>query len=222
LVRARSALVVRAGNGREGAERLQRWQRNLREVRDELRAAGPGAWLGRARASFFARRRLVCFRWSARARPAAAVSARVRLQAYADLQQGPPSPARRARLVEALARFSDGEVLYTLPGGCVGWRARESSGALAKALAAAGLGATELVVVEGGTPAERAECLARMLREAECAPEEVLACLAPGGAEEQARLGELGLLPVGRAHWQRFLGRDPGWRVELLGEVPRP
>lgn len=225
---ARAGLRTRAwlaagtpGAGLERAERLERWQRGLSEARATLSHGGARALAAHLARRTFERRTLACFTRAPEApAPPATAGERVRVQAFTDLAAGTngSAPARRARLVEALERFADGEVLYTVPGAegprGLGWRAAAPAGALAEALAAQGWLASgdELHVLVGDDAAALADCLARML--AESTPGAgVTLCLAPPDAAGRAALAALGFRARGRLGARRWLGRAPAWRV---------
>ncbi|HEX6882611.1 MAG TPA: GNAT family N-acetyltransferase [Planctomycetota bacterium] len=227
-LRARTWLAAGAGGeGLARAERLERWQRGLSGARAALAHGEAGALLAGLSARAFERRTLECFTRAPQAPPPpAGAGTRARLQAFADLTvgaNGHASPARRARLAAALARFSDGEVLYTVPVAqelaCLGWRAPAPSGDLAEALTAAGWLAqgSELLIVErrverlAGEPEALAECVAAMLAGREVAAAGATLCLEPPTPDERAALAALGFQSRGRLRRRRVLGRAPVW-----------
>jgi len=227
----RARRVLRGPLGTElglNPERLQRLQRGLREVRGELARRRIGGLARRAAGFLLERRTLTCF-----APPSAplAVTAgtAVRVQAWEELsalEEPGPYPSRRVLLSEALERFSDGGILYSVHGSGglarLAWRLPAPKGELAEALARAGWlpAGGELVRLPPALDARAAShplpaLLARALAEG-AAP--ALVALEDCPADETKLLTSLGFRRLGRARLRRILRALPSWQLEPTGD----
>lgn len=205
-------------------ERLQRLQRGLREVRGELARRRLGGLARRAAGFLLERRTLTCFAPPAGGLAPASATV-VRVQAWEELSalEAPGRYAsRRVLLSEALERFSDGGVLYSLHGASglarLAWRLPAPKGELAAELGRCGWlpAGGELVRLpppldRHGQPALLLDLLARTL--AECAAPAVVA-LEECDEREQALLLAQGFRVLGRARLRRFLRAQPSWQLE--------
>lgn len=205
-------------------ERLQRLQRGLREARGELARRRLGGLARRAAGFVLERRTLTCLA-PPPALHAASVARPVRVQAWEELLalEAPRShPSRRVLLSETLERFTDGGVLYSVPGASgperLAWRLPAPKGELAEALVRAGWLAPqgELVRVVPPLAATRApEALAALLERAlgeAAAP--ALVVLEDASADEAAALAALGFRVLGCARLRRLLRERPTWDLE--------
>jgi len=208
-------------------ERLARLQCGLREARGELARRRLGGLARRAAGFVLERRTLACFAPPA-VLPREPRAEAVRVQAWEELLalDAPAShPSRRVLLAETLERFTDGGVLYVLPGARgperIAWRLPAAKGELAEVLVRAGWLAPqgELVRVLPPLGAERAPdaALALLVRALEQAEAPALVALEDGRTAEAAALGAAGFRELGRARLQRVLRERPSWQLEPAG-----
>lgn len=210
------------------AERLQRLQRGLREVRGELARRRLRGLARRAAGFVLERRALACFAPPAALRAPEGGPA-VRVQAWEELlalEEPGSYPSRRVLLGESLERFTDGGVLYSVRGerglARLAWRLAAPKGELASELARSGWlpAGGELVRLPPPLDGQHAPTLLHALLAAALAESAAPAVVAleECSAREHAFLRTLGFRPLGAARLRRLLRAPPRWQLEAAPE----